>query len=119
MKPYIFAIAFLLAGINSLYSQQVKWPETISSADLVWAKVDSNFYNGAFLGDGIQGAMIMRDTLNPDGIRMLMGHYKAIAHSSISGWEYCDSRVYAGNIVIEPAGNTLSQNMRLNILALF
>jgi alpha-L-fucosidase 2 len=115
MKPYIFTLTFFLAGINSLFSQQVNWPETVSSADLIWAKVDSNFYNGAFIGDGIQGAMIMRDAQNPDGIRMLMGHYKAIAHSSISGWEYCDSRVYAGNIIIDPAGNTLSQNMRLNI----
>jgi alpha-L-fucosidase 2 len=91
------------------------WEKVARSNDLVWASVDSNFYNGAFIGDGIQGAMVMQDNKNPNGIRMLMGHYKAIAHHSISGWEYCDSRVYVGNIVVKPKGNTHAQSMRLNI----
>jgi hypothetical protein len=56
-----------------------------------------------------KGAMIMRDTENPDGIRMLMGHYKAIAHYTVSGWEYINSRVYAGNIIIAPKGKALAQ----------
>ncbi len=113
-KELLFLFLFGIASINAI-SQNLDWKEIVNSGDLVWSKTDSSFYNGAFIGDGVQGAMIMRDTENPDGIRMLMGHYKAIAHYTVTGWEYINSRVYAGNIIIHPAGNTLLQNMHMNI----
>ena len=98
------------------YSQNFDWPKFVAGNDLVWdEKIDTSFYNGAFIGDGVQGAMIMQDNINKDGIRMLMGHYKAIAHNIIPGLEYCDSRVFAGDIIIAPVGKASSQTMRLNI----
>ncbi|RPH94662.1 MAG: hypothetical protein EHM72_15445, partial [Calditrichaeota bacterium] len=81
-------MAMLLVG-RVLLSQQIDWPQFLAQQDMVWEEIDTDFYNGAFIGDGIQGAMIMQDEFNANGIRMLMGHYQAIAHYSISGWEYC------------------------------
>jgi alpha-L-fucosidase 2 len=115
LKKVLFFAVFIGVFSSCWFSQDLDWKKIISSSDLVWSKVDSSFYNGAFIGDGVQGAMIMRDTENPDGIRMLMGHYKAIAHYTLLGWEYINSRVYAGNIIIHPSGKTLLQNMHMNI----
>ncbi len=112
-KPLVILAMVLVARV--LLSQQIDWPHFLAQQDLVWEEIDTDFYNGAFIGDGIQGAMIMQDESNTNGIRMLMGHYQAIAHYSISGWEYCDSRVYAGNIFIHPEGTAVSQTMRLNV----
>lgn len=83
--------------------------------DLTWQVMAPDFYTGAFIGDGIQGAMIMRDDQNEDGIRMLMGHYKAITHHTIPKWEYCQSRVFAGEIIIHPKGKPVSESMRLSL----
>jgi alpha-L-fucosidase 2 len=108
-----FLTVFFFFNINA---QEHDWRDQISSGDLIWTQIDSNFYNGAFIGDGLQGAMIMQDNKNSDGIRMLLGHYKAISHNTITGWEYINSRIYVGNIVIHPAHKALTQTMRLNIL---
>lgn len=97
-------------------AQNIDWPNFIATNDLVWTEgIDSNFYHGAFIGDGIQGAMILQDNKNENGLRMLLGHYKAITHNPIAGLEFCDSRVYVGNIIITPVGKTSTQTMRLDI----
>ncbi|MDH6354279.1 alpha-L-fucosidase 2 [Dysgonomonas sp. PH5-45] len=110
---------FFLLTINlSLpqYIQSADFSEFVSEQDLVWRNtVDDNYFNGAFIGDGIQGAMIMEDDQNPNGIRMLMGHYKAISHYMIPDLEYTVSRVYAGSITISPVSKVTTKDMRLNL----
>jgi alpha-L-fucosidase 2 len=108
-------IAGLTLPLANLQADPINWPERIASNGLTWDKIDTDFYNGAFIGDGIQGAMIMRDEKNPDGIRMLLGHYKAITHYTVHKWEYCQSRVYAGNIIVDPAGTAAQQTMSMDI----
>ena len=109
---WILGISFS-SGTNA---QTIDWPKYVSGHDLIWENnVDSIFYHGAFIGNGVQGAMIMQDNKNKNGLRMLMGHYKAIAHYSITGFEYCDPRVYTGNITLTPVGKTASQTMQLKI----
>jgi alpha-L-fucosidase 2 len=116
IKSYSIILIIGICFFPESSAQNIDWPKFVAGSDLVWAeKIDTNFYNGAFIGDGVQGAMIMQDNKNPDGIRMLIGHYKNLAHNIIPGLEYCDSRVYAGNIVISPVGKASSQTMRLNI----
>ncbi|MFN8206569.1 MAG: hypothetical protein U0T82_04080 [Bacteroidales bacterium] len=110
-----FFVIMLISG-GYTFSQEIDWSEFVSKHDLIWNNtVDSNFFHGAFIGDGVQGAMIMQDPKNPNGIRMLMAHYKAIAYTSIPNYEYCVPKVYAGNIVIAPQGKRTYQTMRMNL----
>jgi hypothetical protein len=115
MKNFIvFAFCLLIFQIGQ--GQPTNWAEFLSKQDLTWDNnIDGNFYHGAFIGNGIEGAMIMKDTQNPNGLRMLMANYKAISHNQIPNFEYTDSRVYVGNIIITPVGKTLNQTMRMNI----
>lgn len=95
---------------------EINWPAFIGTSDFVWTNgIKPDFYNGAFIGDGVQGAMIMQDTVDTNAVRMLMGHYNAITHSSIPKLEYCVSRVFAGDIMISPKGAEPSHTMRLNL----
>jgi hypothetical protein len=99
-----------------LKSQTINWPEFVSKNDLVWNNnLDSSFFHGAFIGNGVQGAMITQDNKNTSGIRMMLGHYKAVAHNYISGVDMCDSRVFIGDIFIQPTGTATLQTMRMNI----
>lgn len=88
----------------------------VEDASLEWNdNINSSFYDGAFLGDGLQGVMVMRDDKDANSLRLLMGHYKAISHYSIKNFEYCNSRVYAGSIMITPSGKEEHQTMRMDI----
>ena len=66
VKKYLFLILILSSQVGK--AQTIYWPEFMAKQDLVWNNnVDSNFFHGAFIGDGIQGAMIMQDSRNPNG----------------------------------------------------
>jgi hypothetical protein len=115
-KKHYLTLTILILSFGFTFSQEINWPEFVAKHDLNWNNtVDSNFFHGAFIGDGVQGAMIMQDPKNPNGIRMLMAHYKAISHTSIPNFEYCVPKVYAGNIVITPRGKKTYQTMRMNL----
>jgi alpha-L-fucosidase 2 len=113
---FFYCLSFILViGLLPVKSQDLTDGEFHRENNLIWGQMDNNFYNGAFIGDGVQGAMIMQDDEDPDAIRMLMGHYQAIAHQTISGWEYANSRVYAGSIILNPVGTASKQSMMLDI----
>lgn len=122
MNRLIALVCLLLASCGSLLSatnlspRDINWPEFVSTSDLVWTNdLEPSFYNGAFIGDGVQGAMIMRDAQDTNAVRMLLGHYNAITHSAVPQWEYCQSRVFAGDIIIAPKSPALLQTMRQGI----
>ena len=85
LKPFYLILMIGIGFFSKTNAQNIDWPGFVAGNNLVWDKgIDSNFYHGALIGDGIKGAMIMQDNKNKDGIRMLMGHYKAISHNSIT-----------------------------------
>ena len=91
------------------------WKEFMKSNDLYWNSLDDNFFNGAFIGDGKQGAMILADSQNPSAIRMLMGKYNVIEDSIIKEIEYCKPRLFCGSIIINPKSEVKNRVMRLNL----
>jgi hypothetical protein len=96
-------LSILTASVSIPLLQARDWPAFMAQNDLIWENgISPDFYNGAFIGDGVQGAMILRDGRDKKAVRMLLGHYSAITYSTIPKWEYCQSRVFAGNIVITP-----------------
>ncbi|MFZ4454599.1 MAG: carbohydrate-binding protein [Bacteroidales bacterium] len=115
-KFKIVLILSLVLVTSSLIAQTTNLSDFVSKHDLIWNNtVDSSFYNGAFIGDGVQGAMITQDGKNPNGLCMLLGHYKAYSNHPVTNLDYANQRVYAGNIIIAPIGKTTTQTMRLNI----
>ena len=107
----IYLICLLFCCVLTGKTQTIDWPILLAHHDLVWNNtIDANFFHGAFIGDGVQGAMVMEDVENPNGIRILMTHYKAYAHYVIPENEYSNQKVYAGNIIIAPTGTTQEKN---------
>jgi hypothetical protein len=92
-----------------------EWREFISHSDLNWDHLTADFYNGAFIGDGIQGAMIMGDEDDAGALRMLLGRYDVISHTPIPGFEGFASRLFAGSICIKPQTHVQKRSMRLNL----
>lgn len=108
------SLSLMSCSQEKLVSNDVQ--KLVEDASLEWdGNINSSFYDGAFLGDGLQGVMVMRDDKDSLSLRMLMGHYKAIAHYTIQKWEYCNSRVYAGSIMITPSGKEKNQTMKMDI----
>lgn len=78
-------------------------------------KIEPGFYRGAFIGDGVSGAMVYKDPEAPRGLRWLMGRYDLIAHSAIAKTEYCVPRLFAGDILLVPVGETRRETLRMEL----
>jgi len=88
----------------------------LAAHDLVWEKkIPTGFFSGAFMGDGVTGGMLYKDPESPKGLRLLMGRYDIIAHSSIPKFEYCVPRLFAGDILLTPAGKVIEESLRLSL----
>lgn len=96
------------------------WNGFLSRQDLVWddanaESIQPGFYNGAFLGDGSAGGMLFRDPAEPQSLRWLMGRYDVVAHEAIPKFEYCNPRLFAGDILLTPIGRQRRESMRLSL----
>ncbi len=113
MKRFLLGwCVFMSSLVCGAYNTQ----KIVNGCDLRWQDdITDSFYEGAFLGDGLQGVMVLADTVDTTAIRMQLGHYRAIAHHVIRGWEFCDSRVLAGNIILRPRGSLIHRTMHMDI----
>jgi alpha-L-fucosidase 2 len=114
-KRFLVASVLIFFVGCLLMAQTTSRAGVVSSGNLVWSQVNSDFFNGAFIGDGVHGAMITQDNQNANNMRFTLGHYKAVAHRYIAGVDMVDSRVYLGSVVLSPTGSASKQSMHLDI----
>lgn len=51
MKKYLLSILICLS-FASIKAQTINWPDFIAQQDLLWKNnLDTNFFNGAFIGE--------------------------------------------------------------------
>lgn len=84
--------------------------------DLTWEDdVASEWGNGAFIGNGLLGAMIYGDRDDPRALQWELGRTDVCAHYHIEGIDWNMPRVFIGELVLKPAGQVVSRSMRLDI----
>jgi hypothetical protein len=114
--PALCVLSPALAASASSPAPESDWPSYMAQHDLVWEKkVPEGFFKGAFLGDGVTGGMLFKDPAQPSGLRLLMGRYDIIAHTSIPKFEMCVPRLFAGDILLTPAGQPTDESLRLDL----
>lgn len=122
MRPLVRSVTWATLCLACLASQSdatessaMNVGHLVQDAKLRWDQASSNFYDAAFFGDGVQGGTVLRDDQNASAIRLLLGHYQAITYRMVPRWEYCVSRVYAGNVIIKPRGTADSQPVEMDL----
>jgi len=84
--------------------------------DITWENdITSEWGNGAFLGNGLLGAMIYGDRDNPQDLQWELGRTDVCAHYQIEDIDWNMPRVFIGELVMKPASRVASRSMRLDI----
>ena len=94
---------------------KMQFVEFMKQNQMHWDSISDDFFEGAFIGDGIQGAMVMADNEEPDTIRMLLSRYDIIEDSIIEDLEYCQARLYAASIILKPLFEVSKKTMKLDL----
>jgi len=82
----------------------VDWPEFLARHDLVWDSVPTVWHEGAFVGNGLVGAMIYSDGTN--ALQWDVGRSDVIDNAL---------RIAIGKFVLVPAEKTTGGSMRLDL----
>ncbi len=92
---------------NGLVTNNTDWPSFMSRQGPVWEKLPENFDEGAFLDNGLMGAMIYRQSENQ--IRWEMGR------SDVPEHRRDNQRLPIGGLVLETAGIIQGGTLRLDL----
>jgi alpha-L-fucosidase 2 len=109
----LFSLLFTGCGLSlfpdkgGLVTNNTDWPAFLSRQDPVWEKLPENFDEGAFLGNGLMGAMIFRQAENQ--LRWEMGR------SDVTEHRRDNHRLPIGGLVLETAGIIQEGTLRLDI----
>lgn len=112
--------------------ERIDWPRFMSRHDLVWPCLcyrgghyppaddpessrtfKREWGEGAFIGNGMVGAMISKDT--PSMLKWELGRNDIVAGNALAGIDWNVPRVPIGEIVLRPAGRIAAESMRLSL----
>jgi len=97
----------LPAGRSLLLNDAVDWEVFLRRHDLIWETLPARFDDGAFLGNGLLGAMIYRDGDNR--LRWEMGR------SDVTEHRRDNHRLPIGGLVLETRGQIRGGTLRLDL----
>ena len=91
----------------------IDWDATLKPRNLVWENKDfsDDWSNIAFIGDGQQGASVLIDNVNSNDLRLLFSRYDIVDYPKTGYWP----RVFAGNVIISPAGRVETRTMEQDL----
>jgi hypothetical protein len=88
-----------------IVQDKIDWPAFLGRHDPTWNMLPPKWDSGAFLGNGLMGAMIYAPETGP-GLRWHIGR---------SDVTYRGNRIPIGDLVLKPAGKIQSSTMRLDL----
>lgn len=84
---------------------QVNWSQYLSKHDLVWNKIPKDYFEGAFVGNGILGAIVFQDDSLANTMRFEIGRTDVYDHRSLeTPVAYGRERLPIGQLLLTPKG---------------
>jgi alpha-L-fucosidase 2 len=91
----------------SLIKTEIDWPAFMGRHDLIWDAMPTEFDYGAFLGNGMLGAVVHQD--GPNRLRWEMGRSDVTAHRRDN------ARMPIGGLVLTTVGKIREGTMRMDL----
>ena len=105
-------------------SVRVDWPSYLGARDMVWKKAPTAWDNAPFLGNGLVGMQVMRDSKNKKMLKLCLGRMDAQEHMEIDDgkdgkktgdWTYHRYRVPIGYFSFEMPDEIKHWDLRLRL----
>ncbi len=112
----MFVTAFhLICKAQGEVRLQVDWPNYLAQHDLTWNKMPNDYFEGAFVGNGLLGAILFQDDQVPNTIRFEIGRTDVYDHRTPEPSAYETSRLPIGQLLITPVGQIIKTHLRTDL----
>ncbi len=114
------AAMFALTHSTSLAAEpavalKVDWPKFLAQSDLVWDRLPANYYEGAFVGNGLLGAIVFKDDLAPNSLRFEIGRTDVYDHRPTGDAKHERCRLPIGQALFTPVGKITGGALRTDL----
>lgn len=110
MRKYLFILVFLVNIVyvhaNSIITQ-IDWGNFLGRHDPVWTVLPQQFDHGAFLGNGLIGTTIFKESEHT--VRLAMGR------SDVTDHRFDNGRLLIGGLVLQTKGMITGGNLRTSL----
>ncbi len=108
-------IPFPVSCANQGLEDRIDWEAFLGRHDLLWDRLPTEWYEAPFLGNGMMGAMILRDSKK--GLRLQIHRSDVQDHrdNSYGSTPYSRPRLPIGHFTLEPVGEITGANMHLDL----
>ena len=112
----IFSASALFAE-NPVFN--LNWADYLSKHDIVYKRLPENYYEGAYVGNGLLGTILYRDNLRPNTIRFDIGRSDVYDHrlAEILKGKYPSGKVRLpiGQLLLSPVGIISKTDLRIDL----
>lgn len=113
----LLGLAF--AGIALAHAQvrlDVDWEKHLAQHDLMWERMPEDYFEGAFVGNGLFGAIIFKDDLKPNTLRFEIGRADVYDHRT-DGTRLGHARIRLpiGQLLLTPVGAVTKTTLRTDL----
>lgn len=116
LYPLISVLQMPCAGqTDAAVHLEVDWQEFLARHDLVWHAVPQDYFEGAFVGNGLLGALLFADDQMPNALRFEIGRTDVYDHRTPSPSAYETSRLPIGQLLLAPVGTLTGMTLRTDL----
>ncbi len=116
-------LLLIVLSTSVLFAQRpelnLNWSDFLSQHDIVYKRLPENYYEGAYVGNGLLGTILYRDNLKPNSIRFDIGRSDVYDHRSaemLKG-KYPSGKVRLpiGQLLLSPVGIISKTDLRIDL----
>ncbi len=111
----IFSMSRQIMAQSSLLKLDVNWSSYLKQHDLVWNTLPKDYFEGAFVGNGLLGAILFKDDRLPNTLRFEIGRTDVYDHRTPEPSAYETSRLPIGQLLLTPVGEIIKTNIRTDL----
>ncbi len=108
-----FLCFIFLTPIHAKEIDKIDWPKFLSRHDLKWTRLSTDWYSGAFIGNGELGAMIYQE--NENTLRWDIGRSDVTDHREYHDVEWGKARLPIGKMLLKVQGKIVKATMQLDL----
>ncbi len=112
----LFALSVACLGQKKpAVTLRVDWPTYLAQHDLLWDRIPADYFEGAFVGNGLLGAILFKDDAEPNTLRFEIGRTDVYDHRTKASSAYETSRLPIGQLLLTPVGAITKATVRCDI----
>ncbi|MDP4285926.1 MAG: alpha-L-fucosidase [Bacteroidota bacterium] len=123
MKKILTVICFFfLVNSNPGFAQEkaevklnVHWADFLAKQDLVWDSMPADYFAGPFVGNGLLGAIIFKDDVQPNTLRFEIGRTDVYDHRTKEANAYETPRLPIGQLLLTSVGEIVKTHIRCDL----